>query len=360
MDRRTVSADSHIIEPPDLWVKRIDARYRDRAPRIVSEPGGDVFICEDRKPDRIGTFVTPFFRKEPFAQRFEEGQRGGWDPDARIDDMAVDGIEAEVLYPNLAMRLYGLQDQGLQAACFRAYNDWLAEYCAAHPKRLYGVALISLYDIEGAVAELARANEMGLIGAAIWADPPEQMTFLDQRQDAFWAEAQDRQIPVSLHTFTGRNREMNDVFLARYTCVTQRVQESIADIIFSRVLERFPRLRLVSAENDVGWVAYLLQRMDYGYLRKGPRHFERFESGLLPSEQFRRNVACTFMQDAVGMRTLGFVGSEVLMWASDYPHDDSTWPESQRIIDEMFQGIADEDRRKIVYSNAVDLYRMDL
>ncbi|MEE9284623.1 MAG: amidohydrolase family protein, partial [Dehalococcoidia bacterium] len=214
MDRRTVSADSHIIEPPDLWVQRIDARYRDRAPRIVSEPEGDFFVCEDRKPDPVGTFVTPFFRQEPFAKRFEEGQRGGWDPDARLQDMAADGVEAEVLYPNLAMRLYGLSDPGLQRACFQAYNDWLAEYCSAHPKQLYGIALVSLYDVDASVTELRRARKIGLSGAAVWADPPEGLGFLDDRYDAFWAEAQDLQTPVSLHTFTGRNREMNDVFLA--------------------------------------------------------------------------------------------------------------------------------------------------
>ncbi len=360
MPRRTVSADSHIIEPPDLWTKRIEAAYRDRAPRIVHEPAGDYFVCEDRKPDAIGTFVSPFFRKEPFAKRFEEGQRGGWDPDARVKDMDLDGIAAEVLYPNLAMRLYGLRDPGLQRACFRAYNEWLAEFCAAHPKRLYGIALVSLFDLAEAVAGLRRAAKLGLAGAAVWCDPPGDAGFADDRQDPFWAAAQELGVPISLHTFTGQNREMNDVFLARYTCITARVQESLGSIIFSRVLERFPRLQLVSAENDIGWVAYFLQRMDYGYQRKGVRRFGRFASGLLPGEQFRRNVKCTFMDDRVGIASLGLIGPEVLMWSSDYPHDDSTWPRSQQLLDSMLRGVPREAQDKIVFSNAARLYRMGM
>ena len=126
------------------------------------------------------------------------------------------------------------------------------------------------------------------------------------------------------------------------------------------MFERFPRLIVVSAENDIGWVPHLMQRMDHAYIRKGARHAPKFPSGMLPSEIFKRNVRATFMEDLAGVSLATLVGPEVFMWASDYPHDDSTWPESRDVIQEQFAGIPSSHKDKITYSNAVSAYRMDL
>jgi predicted TIM-barrel fold metal-dependent hydrolase len=149
-------------------------------------------------------------------------------------------------------------------------------------------------------------------------------------------------------------------FMVGYTVVPQQIQESLITLLFSGVFERFPRLNFLSVENDIGWVPYLLQRMDHGAARKGIRRGTGLKSGVKPSEQFRRNVRCTFMEDHVGLANLGRIGPEMILWASDYPHDDSTWPHSQQVIAEQFAGLTPADREKIVFSNAVALYNMQV
>ena len=357
MSIRSVSADSHVLEPPDLWVQRLDGRFRHRAPRVEAGPNGNMFHCEGREPQSVRPLGTPFAM---WGKQTEEGRRGGWDPAARLEDMAVDGIEAEVLYPSLAMLIYSMEDGELQAACFRAYNDWLTEFSGAFPKQLYGVGLISMYDVESGVQELRRVARLGLPGVAIWGTPPEELGFASSRYDPFWAEAEKLRMPVSLHCFTGKTQNWRANFMASYAVSTQAIQVSLATIIFSGVFERFPNLKLLSVENDIGWAPYLLQRMDYGYQRKGERRGLLFASGRLPSEQFRTNVVCTFMTDEVGVATLDLMGADVLLWATDYPHDDSTWPESQKVLESQFAGVSDADKEKIVFSNAVNLYRMQV
>src|SRR5205085_7849265 len=170
-----VSADSHVMEPVDLWKTRVPERYREAAPLFP--------------PHKLG---------EGFQQR-----QGGHDPHARIKEMEVDGLSAEVLYPTLMLGLFGLHDAGLQEACFRAYNDWLLEYCTVDRDRLIGIAAISVYDIEHAIAELTRCRKAGLRGAIIWQAPHPDLPFHSSHYDRFWAAAQDLEAPVSMHILTG-------------------------------------------------------------------------------------------------------------------------------------------------------------
>ena len=361
MRSKIVSADSHVVEPPDLWTSRLGAEYEGRAPRLTEDAEGAKFEVNGVSgPAVVGGFISPAKAGLGFATRLSEGLSGGWDPAARIVDMDKDGIAAEVLYPSFAMRLFGLEDPVMQRDTFRAYNDWVAEYAATNPKRLYGLGLISLYDVEAGVEELERCAAMGLSGGMSWAEPQDGYSYGTDHYDRFWAAAQDLGMPISLHTFAGRARDVSDLFLARYSCITHVIQLSLTTLLFSHVFERFPGVTVVSAENDIGWAPHLMERMDHAYIRKGSRHAPPFPSGMLPSEQFKRNVRATFMQDRAGVNLTELVGSDVFMWASDYPHDDSTWPESVDVIDRLFDGVADAHREKITHSNAVASYRMDL
>src|SRR5262249_16358740 len=159
-DEVIISADSHMTEPPDLWVKRIDQPFRDRAPRVVREHGGKPghwCVCEGVEPrSGAGTFAAGKSPEElaAFQKSGYEGARpGGWDPAERLKDMAIDGVAAEVLYTTLGFRLFGLSDAPFQAAIFRSYNDWLAEFCGLDPKRIAGLALISLLVVVECVVE---------------------------------------------------------------------------------------------------------------------------------------------------------------------------------------------------------------
>ncbi len=350
-----VSADSHIIEPPDLWTKRIDKKYRDQAPRIVQDAEGAKFMTGKEAGGFFGGTHAANTKPKTTRSRIEDVPKGAWDPDARVKDMEVDGVVAEVLYCTLAMRIFGYNnDPEYQAACFRAYNDWLGEYCSAHPNQLIGVALISTVDIEEATNELKRAASLGLKGAAVSAYKSDDKNYGLPMYDPFWREAEHLGIPVSLHSYTGGQPMVALNFLVDYSLAPHHMQRSLAFITLGGVFERFPKLRVVSAENDAGWAGHLLERMDWAHERKGIRWGQPLKS--LPSEQARSHVSYTFMRDAASVLTRDLVGVGNLMWCSDYPHDDCTWPDSREVVARQFKDISEGDRVKITCLNAARLY----
>ncbi len=375
-----VSADSHMMEPADLWKTRLDSGLRGRAPEVVRNPDPDaptfLFVAEGAPPFPVaGGFAAGRSGdelKEFMNEGYEAARPSGWDPVERIKDQEVDGIDAEVLYPTLGMTIFSMPDAQLQRACFTAYNDWLAEFCSHDPRRLYGVGLISLEDLDLAVADVERIAKQGMKGAMIWGSPPEDRPYSDRAYDPFWQAAAEHQLPVSLHIITGRGRQaerLGDAMkkwgggLQRnpgvtYITVIHEIQESLATLVFGGVLERFPELRIVSAENDIGWLPHIMYRMDHAYEKYGAMLPEKLP--LRPSEYVRRQVWATFQDDAVGAATYDLFGADNYMWASDFPHSDSTFPESHAWIDKNFAGVPDAVRRKMVYSNAVELYRMRL
>jgi predicted TIM-barrel fold metal-dependent hydrolase len=171
---RVVSADSHVMEPADLWSARLDKKFRDRSPVVVQNPKkpGYIFVAEGLDPFPVaggfGAGRSGEELKDHLSKGYEAARPSGWDPVERIKDQEIDGVEAEVLYTTLGMPLFGLQDPELQRSCFRVYNDWVAEYCAHNPKRLYGVGLVSLEDIDMGTKELERLHKQGMRGAMIW------------------------------------------------------------------------------------------------------------------------------------------------------------------------------------------------
>ncbi len=354
-----VSADSHVYEPPDLWSRYIDPAFRSRAPHFVRQDGADLFVVDGFAPKFIGVQASAGLRSEELRRdgRHDQGRRGGWDPHARVKDMDTDGVAAEVLYPTLALGLYRIKDVDYQLACMRAYNDWLADHCAAYPDRIVGVGLVPLADVEAGVAELRRLRDRGLRGAAITSMPRVDQPFHDPRYDPFWAEAQALDVPISLHVFSEDREGMQaGDFIVRYSFAPARIQETLATFISFGVLERFPKLQLISVENDIGWAGTYLARLDHAFERH--RHWTGSGTRLTmrPSDYFRRQVFLTFMVDKAGVDNRAHVGIDNIMWASDYPHPDSTWPDSQKFIEMQFAGVPAAERRKIVAENACRLY----
>ncbi|HEY2105794.1 MAG TPA: amidohydrolase family protein, partial [Candidatus Binataceae bacterium] len=282
-----------------------------------------------------------------------------------------DGVEAEVLYTTLGMSLFGLGDAELQQACFRVYNNWLAEFCSHDRRRLHGVALISLADIEAGTNELQRCARAGLKGGMIYGSAPAQQPYLSRDYDRLWAAAQDLEMPLSLHVFTRGNRGPQPAvegprvseymnFSRAYVRGIHEVQDSLADIIQSGVLERFPRLSIVSAENDTGWLAHFMYRLDHVFEKFGSFSREPQPLTMKPSEYVRRQLWATFQDDPIGPALYQFFGQNNFMWASDFPHTDSTWPHSRQVIETSFQGVPETITGKIVFDNANKLYRMGL
>jgi predicted TIM-barrel fold metal-dependent hydrolase len=256
-----------------------------------------------------------------------------WDPVERLKDQDIDGVEAEVLYTTLGMWLFGLDDAGFQQACFGAYNDWVAEFCSHNPKRLFGIALISLEDIQAGVKELERCAKMGMRGVMVWGSPPREHPYSGAEYNPFWAAAQDLHMPVSLHVVTSKkgNQEKKATGEAKpqrerrpggteagYMRLIHEVQQSIIDILFGGVLERFPKLIIVSAENDSGWLPHFMYRADHA--REKFRFFNKEPLPMPPSEYMKRNLYATFQDDPIGPSTWDFFGADNYMWASDFSH----------------------------------------
>ncbi len=372
-ERMLISADSHVNEPGYLWVERVDKEFRDRAPRVVESPPGQrpgsYLLLEGIAPTHLAQGMGAGKKPEELPRFFQEStykdvRPGGWDPSERIKDMDIDGVEADVIYTTLGFRMFWFKDAALQRACFRVYNDWLAEYCSYAPNRLAGLALISLYDIDEGVKELRRCARMGLRGAMVWCSPPEDRPYSSPIYDPFWAEAQESSIPISLHAITGMGLESRlpikepiDRYV-RSTVLSHEVQRTLTVLIFSGVLERFPNLKFVSAENEVGWLGFLLQKLDqaqdeYRYLYPTPLK-------LKATEYFRRQVYATFIDDAMGVASRHFIGVDNIMWSSDYPHTVSTWPNSRQVVERDFRGVPEDEKEKIVRSNAAMLYGFDV
>jgi predicted TIM-barrel fold metal-dependent hydrolase len=355
---KIIDADAHMSEPYDLWSKRIDRRFREEAPRVVENHNGRkglYWVFEDVvqriNSDRPGA-----------AQEME--RPGGWDPAERVKDMAIDGIDATVLYSTRALTLYSSQNPELQEACFKVYNDWLAEFCGYAPERFAGLALIALWDAERGTKELERTRKLGLRGAQIWSSPPEYLPRYDEpAYDRFWAAAQDLNVPISLHLNTGGNKKgayrSSDSYSYTYTRMVMaqsEVQTSLLSMIFSGLLSRFPRLRLVCAEGDIAWIPALLARADKYYASR-MRRGHQFELEMTPSEYFKRNIWATFIKDPVGLRTYREGDwAERICWSTDYPHPACFFPHSLDILKQDFAGVPGEDMEKIVYKNVRTLY----
>ncbi len=363
-----ISADSHMLEPPDLWAERLDARFRDRAPKVYWDETKQswYFGSESVAPRQAsGLFAAGKTAEELVEHQkagFDAARAGGWDPAERLKDMQLDGVSAEVLYTSLGFNLFWIEDAAFQEACFRVYNDWLAEFVNYDPTHFAGLGLISLWNVDNAIEELQRCRKLGLKGAMIWASPPDEMSFAGDYHDPFWAAAQDLDMPISLHILTGNKESRTatngnvEVYLRRMSLPSE-IQRSLSAILFSGVLERFPRLKIVSAENDIGWIPYFLQRADKSFHRL--RYVNPTGLTMPPSEYFRRQISATFMDDTAGARSVPYVGADNFMWSSDYPHQASTWPHSMDVIARDFKDLSEADRWKIVHDNCAQLYGFD-
>ena len=370
MEELIVSADSHVIEVPDLWEKALPASLKDRAPKaffdekrnawmfgspeVPVQAVGGLFMAGQR-PDQLESFQRA---------GFSVARPGGWDPIARMEDMETDGVSAEVLYPSLGLGLYCIEDAKFQEALFQTYNDWLMDYCEKVPDRLYGVALLSMYDIEHAVAEMTRCKKRGIVGTMIWQVPDPKLPFTSEHYERFWAASQDLELPVHLHILTGFGgsiKRQTTHGIERYRIgvnQTREIEDALFDMIFSGVLERYPKLKIVSVENEVGWMPFWLGQCDKDFIRR--RHVEKVPMKKLPSEYFKNQVYATFFNDHVGGQMFNWWGSDNCMWSNDYPHQNSTWPNSRDVITRDMAHLTPADRAKLLSTNVTKLYNLKL
>jgi predicted TIM-barrel fold metal-dependent hydrolase len=321
---------------------------------VAPQAVGGLFMA-GQKPEQINNF-----RRAGFAV----ARQGGWDPIARLKDMEEDGVLAEVLYPSLGLGLFCVEDAPLQEALFRAYNDWLIDYCCKVPDKLFGIALVSMFDIENAIAEMERCKKHGMSGSMIWQVPHAKLPFTSPHYERFWAASQEFEMPVHLHILTGFGESMKRQTIKgiqRYRIgvnQTREIEDALFDMIFSGVLERYPRLKIVSVENEIGWMPFWLGQCDKAFRRH--RANEPLGIDKPPSEYFRRQVYATFFNDHVGGRLFSWWGADNCMWSNDYPHQNSTWPNSREVISRDMGHLPIADRRKLLCANVEKLYNLKL
>jgi len=370
---KLVSADFHIAEPPDLWTSRIDAKFRDRAPRLVSTDDGDAYIIDGAMTAAggIGLIATKPKYLDPHRSFGMKGfwadvPEGGYDPVARAEEMDREGIEAELVYTSFGLGLFALTDHEYRRACLRAFNDWLAEHCAGAPNRLFGVAMIATDDIDRSVAELERCVGMGLRGAMISIGQASGEDYAEARFRPFWSAVESLEVPISLHvaaTETGwKNTGSN---FADFSCVFTPTMYAITAMIFSGLFDQHPKLKVLSVENDASWPLPVLERMDDRWVHDqlwapGTGRAAGIISGRKPSEIFHDHVACTFMRDRTAIVNREIIGRNNLMWGADYPHFDGAWPDSAAILERQFDGVPLEDQMAIGRNNAINCYKLPL
>ena len=362
-----ISSDSHIIEPADLWQERIDHPFRDRAPRLVHEAEADQWYADGVKFGAIGINQQAGVRFETPEHLTLQGRmatipRGGFDPHAHVQDMDRDTVAGGVLYPSQGLTTYRIPDSALLSAIFRAYNDWLADFCYQYPRRLKGIAMLNVDDVQDAVGELQRAAKLGLAGGMIPLRPLEYR-YDHSRYEPLWAAAQDLAMPLSLHTGTRRWRPGADgtdptlVDIVERTNKEHDVRIALAAMIFAGVFERYPRLKVGAVEFEVAWVPYFLARMDNLYTEQAIGvHGRRFKGDTVPSDFFRQNCFLSFQEDAVGIQLRALIGVETLLWGSDYPHAESTFPRSRAIVDRILHGVPEVEQAQIAGGNTARLY----
>lgn len=354
-----ISADSHVVEPAGVFVDHIEAKYRDRAPKIVRDSKGlDTFFSEGNWYGSPGLMCGAGRRDT--GKTLEDVYPGSYDPHARLKEIAADGIDAEVLYTSVGMRIYAMQDAELRRACFAAYNNWLAGFCSAYPDRFKGIAMVDLTDVGGAVAEMRRARKIGLSGVMISDDPARPELYSSMDLDPFWAVAEELQMPVSLHVATGAQWKMPEAYTYISVIFSPlAIQRALVMMVFGGVFLRFPKLKVVSVEGEASWAISVCQRMDYLFGREHTafaREYPIKGKGMLPSEYFHRNIAMTMIWDRPAIQAHEYIGTEAMMWSTDYPHRSSTWPKSKQVLEGLFQGMPDDVTRKIKADNVAALY----
>jgi predicted TIM-barrel fold metal-dependent hydrolase len=367
-----LSSDSHVFEPPDLWQTRIDRAFRDRAPRMQRIDGADQIVVEaDQVLSGIGLISNAGARFEAPETisgnaRFEDVHPGGYDPEQHLADMRLDGVAGEVLYPSQGLFYFRIADGALMSAIFRAYNDWLAEFCRTDASRLKGIAMINLDDVADGVQELERAARLGLAGAMITEYPLEHRRYDQPEYEPFWTAAEALGMPLSLHTATRRQGKIRGAGARTLRDASSRATKafypalSMCDMIFSGVFERHPRLTLAIVEFELAWAPHLLDTMDYTYRERHEEAIYRFKDGRRPSDVFHRNVVLSFQEDAIGIRLRDVIGVDNMMWGSDYPHSESTFPRSRQILAEILAGVPPHEQARIVGGNTARVYGFDV
>jgi predicted TIM-barrel fold metal-dependent hydrolase len=374
---KLVDADAHVNPPPMFWDDYLPKAFAGRGPKIEEGANGEahdwVVFEGNRKPLSLMSTVAGQGRQFRPVGRRSDVRTGSWEPSARLDDMAKDGVSVAALFGGGPL---ATTDNDLYLASFEAYNHWLADFCAYDPKHLVGVAYLPMQDIDQSVALLKDAAKRGLRAVnipafpqskkappgdgfaaqvlALTGDPEGPLQYDSPEFDRFWAACVEHDMAVTIHLGARLARPGMNRFLPNLVMSKLTMAEPIAIMIFGGVFERFPTLRYGAIESGVGWMSWMAEYMDGIY--DNQRHWLQLELKEKPSFYMEQNVWGSFIRDPVGVKNRHLRGGRNIMWSTDYPHSETTWPDSLAILERQFDGVPQAERAPIVRDNALRFY----
>jgi predicted TIM-barrel fold metal-dependent hydrolase len=372
--QRIISADSHFMEPYDLWWNPLGKTFGDRTPRVLEDyqgrPGRFFYSGNQGRP------VAPIRDSDPETEAAlveAEGQgmaACGYDPAVRVRFQEEALIEAEVMNPTRMLGIMRNPDVEVVQACAQVYNDWAAEFVSHSPRRFVGVSVIPMNEVEWAIKELQRTLKKGLRNPMINCQAPEGCPpYRDSLYDPFWAAASEADAPVTLHVLTGRvlsplggvadqTPEERHGNPALWIDLFNEIQTVLAnDFIFGGILERFPKLKVVCGEYEVSWIPGFMARLDT--IDANLSRFQLPKLAMPASDYMRTRVFHGFISDTAADYSIPHVGPAQVIWGSDFPHFRSIGLDAQSALHELVGALPRDDQEKVVGGNAARVFNLD-
>ncbi len=375
-DMILVSVDDHVCEPPDMWDRHLDAKWKEHAPRLVHKADGtDLWVFDGQQIPNVGLNAVAGRRPEEYGMEptaFSQLRRGCYDVDARIDDMNANGVLGSLCFPTVpgfVGQVFGLRAKAgkpeLAITMLRAYNDWhIDDWCGRHPGRFLPLAVCPIWDPAEMGREVHRVARKGC-HAMTFADNPGGLGFPslhDPHWDPFWKACADEGTVVCIHIGSGTRLNLQDpgapieVMIAGtpitlFNCATE--------LVFSEIFPKFPGLKIALSEGGIGWIPYFLERIDYVHEHHHRWTLHQFPKGKRASDVFREHIITCFIDDAAGVRNRDLIGVENITWECDYPHSDSTWPKAPEVLWKSLGGVPDADIHRITWQNTMRHFQYD-
>jgi predicted TIM-barrel fold metal-dependent hydrolase len=388
---KSISADGHINEPPELWIKNLPAKFRDRGPRLIETPKtkGHAWIMEGQtRPSPMGfssmysrgakrfdrgSLIDSFKQIRDRGVRYEDLFPGSWDPAERVKEIIEDETDAEVIYNGVQTVWNGIKlcpDKELSLACYKVYNDWMVEFQEYDPKRFICNATLPTTGLKDCMEELRRCADMGLRTAQLESYPSGSFSEPTPEDDKFWAMCVEMDFPINIHTqFFFPSGDLGSKLSAEGVADQKKradkrgidvaagtFQVVLTKLISSGVFERFPDLKLIGSEVECAWLPYYLEKFDESVLCNR----RKWNLPLLPSEYFRRNVWLVFIVDEVGMENRHLIGVDKIMWGPDFPHSSSNFPLDYQLGREILDrvGATQSEIERIMWKTCADIYKL--
>jgi predicted TIM-barrel fold metal-dependent hydrolase len=368
-----ISVDDHIIEPPDMFVNHLPARYKDDAPQLVHQDDGtDTWTFRQTVIKTAALNAVAGRPKEEYGlepQALDEIRPGCYDVNERVADMNAGGILAQMNFPSFpgfAARLFATEDPDFSLALVRAYNDWhIDEWCGAHPGRFIPMAIPAIWDPELCAAEVRRVSAKGCHSLTFTENPAVlgYPSFHDPYWNPLWKALSDTDTVMSVHIGSSGKLAIPAVDSPPDVMITlqpMNIVSAAADLLWSQPVKDYPDLKIALSEGGTGWIPYFLDRVDRTFEMHSAWTLQDF-GGKLPSEVFREHFLTCFISDPMGIKLRHDIGIDNIAWECDYPHSDSMWPEApEELMGVMNRyDVNDSDIAKMTHENAMRWYSFD-